>query len=261
MLARGKADPQAHRRQPPGAPARDRGGFPRRARGRRRRPRPDAGRALPPARRLSPETATGSPGALPGPGEVAGNGVPGMPDWLLKRQPWTGRSLANRHLRGGNTLILHDVSPGHLEGTHCPPAAFGHNRDGKRGKRQIVFGLLCASDGCPVAVEVFPGNTADPTTVASQVDRIRRRFGIELVAPGGDRGMLTTARIRGDLQPAGLDWIPALKTADIRRLPGEGPDGPAPPVPEALVPDAVAEVTCPDFPGERLVACPSPRLR
>ncbi len=220
---------------------------------------PDPGPAT--ARRLSPETATGSPGALPGLGPVAGNGVPGMPGWLLKRQPWIGRSLANRHLRGGNTLILHDVSGLYLEGTHCPPAAFGHSRDARRGKRRTVFGLLCAADGCPVAVEVFPGNTADPSTVARQVDRIRGRFGIGRVALVGDRGMTATARIRGDLQPAGLDWIPALKTGDIRRLLRAGPNGPAPPVPEAPVPDAVAEVTCPDFPAGRLVVCPSPRLR
>ncbi len=214
------------------------------------------------ARRLSPETATGSLGALPGLGEVTGNEVLDMPGWLLKRQPWIEKSLANRHLRGGSTLILYDVSSGYLEGSKCPLAAFGHNRDGRRGKRRTVFGLLCASDGCPVAVEVFPGNTADPNTVASQVDRIRGRFGVGRVALVSDRGMITTARIRGDLEPAGLDWIPALKTVDIRRLLREGADGaPAPLVPEAPGPDAVAEVTHPDFPGGRLVVCPSPRLR
>ncbi|MCY4241967.1 MAG: IS1634 family transposase, partial [Rhodobacter sp.] len=214
------------------------------------------------ARRLSPETATGSLGAPLGLGEVAGNEVLSMPGWPLKRQPWIERSLANRHLRGGNALILYDVSGSHLEGTHCPPAAFGHNRDGRKGKRQITYGLLCAADGCPVAVEVFPGNTADPSTVASRVDRIRRRLRVGRVALVGDRGMLATARIRGDPGPAGLDWIPALGTADIRRPLGEGADGaPAPLVPEALVPDAVAEVTGPDFPGERLVVCLNPRPR
>ncbi len=169
-----------------------------------------------------------------------------MPGWLLGRQPWTGRSLANRHLRGGNAPILHDVSSSHLEGTHCPLAAFGHSRDGRKGKRQIVYGLLCAADGCPVAVEVLPGNASDPSTAASRVGRVRRRFGIDRVALVGGRGMLTTARIRGDLAPAGPGRIPALKTGGIRRLLKEGPDGaPAPPVPEALVPDAVAEVTGP----------------
>ena len=154
------------------------------------------------------------------------------------------------------------MSSSYLEGTCCPLAAFGHSRDGKRGKKQIVFGMLCASDGCPVAVEVFPGNTADPSTVASQVNRIRRRFGIDRVALVGDRGMLTTARIREDLKPAGLNWISALKTQDLRKLLKAGTDGaPAPLEPEALMPDAVAEITGPDFPGERLMVCLNPRLR
>ena len=212
------------------------------------------------ARRLSPETATSSLGALLGLGPVHGNEMLALLDWLLKRQPWIERSLANRYLKNG-TLLLYDVSSSYLEGTGCPLAAFGHNRDGKRGKRQIVFGLLCAADGCPVAVEVFPGNTADPSTVASQVNKVRKRFGIDRVALVGDRGMLTTARIREDLKPAGLDWISALKTRDIRKLLKKGPDAPAPLVPGALVPDAVAEITSPDFPGERLMVCLNPRLR
>ena len=213
------------------------------------------------ARALDPETASTSLGSLLGLGPVSGNEVLDMLDWLLKRQPWIERSLANRCLKDG-TLILYDVSSSYLEGSKCTLAAFGHNRDGKKGKRQIVFGMLCASDGCPVAVEVFPGNASDPSTVSSQVDKVRKRFGIGRVALVGDRGMLTTARIREDLEPAGLDWISALKTSDLRKLLREGPDGaPAPLVPEALVPDAVAEVTGPDFPGERLMVCLNPRLR
>ena len=185
-----------------------------------------------------------------------------MLDWLLERQPWIERSLANRHLKGGNTLILYDVSSSYLEGRCCPLAAFGHNRDGKKGKMQVTYGLLCAADGCPVAVEVFAGNAGDPSTVAGQVDKVRKRFGIARVALVGDRGMLTTARIRGDLEPAGLDWISALRTADIRKLlKAAGPGAPAPLAPEALVPDAVAEITGPDFPGERLMVCLNPRLR
>ena len=214
------------------------------------------------ARALDPETASTSLGAVLGLGPVTGNEMLDMLDWLLARQPWIERSLANRHLQGGNTLILYDVSSSYLEGRKCPLAAFGHNRDGKRGKMQVTYGLLCAADGCPVAVEVFPGNTSDPATVASQVDRVRKRFGIGRVAFVGDRGMLTTARIREDLEPAGLDWISALKTSDIRKLLKEGAGGaPAPLAPEALVPDAVAEVTGPDFPGERLMVCLNPRLR
>ena len=141
------------------------------------------------------------------------------------------------------------------------------NRDGKKHKKQIAFGLLCAPDGCPVAVEVFEGNTGDPTTVATQVNTIRARFRIAKVALVGDRGMLTSARIREDLKPADLDWISALKTADIRTLlksPTTHPDGsqdPPPLRPEALVPDAVAEIVSPDFPGERLMVCLNPRLR
>ena len=214
------------------------------------------------ARALDPETASTSLGTLLGLGPVTGNEMLDMLDWLLERQPWIERSLASRHLKGGNTLILYDVSSSYLEGRKCPLAAFGHNRDGKRGKMQVTYGLLCAADGCPVAVEVFPGNTSDPATVASQVDRVRKRFGIDRVAFVGDRGMLTTARIREDLEPAGLDWISALKTGDIRKLLKEGAGGaPAPLEPEALVPDAVAEVTGPDFPGERLMVCLNPRLR
>ena len=214
------------------------------------------------ARALDPETASTSLGAVLGLGPVTGNEMLDMLDWLLARQPWIERSLANRHLKGGNTLILYDVSSSYLEGRKCPLAAFGHNRDGKRGKMQVTYGLLCAADGCPVAVEVFAGNAGDPSTVAAQVDKVRKRFGIGRVALVGDRGMLTTARIREDLEPSGLDWISALKTSDIRKLLRDGADGaPAPLEPEALVPDAVAEVTGPDFPGERLMVCLNPRLR
>ena len=149
------------------------------------------------------------------------------------------------------------MSSSYLEGRTCPLAAFGHNRDGKRGKQQIVFGLLCSSEGCPIAVEVFAGNTADPATLASQVARIRQRFGMARVALVGDRGMITTARIREDLKPAGLAWVSALKTSDLRRL----ARGPEPALsPEALEADAVAEIASPDFPGERLMVCLNPRL-
>ena len=213
------------------------------------------------ARALDPETASTSLGSLLKLGPVTGNEMLDMLDWLLERQPWIERSLANRHLRDG-TLILYDVSSSCLEGRCCPLAAFGHNRDGKRGKMQVTYGLLCAADGCPVAVEVFAGNTGDPSTVAGQVDKVRKRFGIERVALVGDRGMLTTARIRKDLEPAGLDWISALRTGDIRKLlRSAGPGAPAPLAPEALVPDAVAQITGPDFPGERLMVCLNPRLR
>ena len=211
------------------------------------------------ARRLSPETADSSLGAMLGLGPVCGNEMLAMLDWLRRRQPWIERSLANRHL-GDGTLILHDVTSSYLEGRHCPLAAFGHSRDGKRGRMQITFGLLCAADGCPLAVEVFHGNASDPSTVASQVARLRTRFGIGRIALVGDRGMITTARIRQDLEPAGLDWISALRNADIRRLlhPSHGE---APLRPGEAVADAVAEISGPDFPGERLMVCLNPRLR
>ena len=220
------------------------------------------------ARRLSPATADSSLGALLGLGPVSGNEMLAMLDWLLARQRWIETSLANRHLQDA-TLILYDVSSSYLEGRLCPLAAFGHNRDGKKGKQQIVFGLLCAADGCPLAVQVFAGNTADPTTVAAQVQRIQKRFGIKSIALVGDRGMLTTARLREDLEPAGLDWISALKNASVRTLlkrpkpaAGQDPDTlQAPLRPGELVPDQVAEIRSPDFPSERLLVCLNPRLR
>ena len=124
-----------------------------------------------------------------------------------------------------------------------------------------MVGLLCASDGCPVAVEVFSGNTGDPTTVGTWVERIRGRFGIDNVALVGDRGMITTARIREDLEPCGLQWISALKTKDIRKLLKKPKGKEAPLRPESLVPDGVGEIVSPEFPGERLIVCLNPRLR
>ena len=212
------------------------------------------------ARGLSPDTADCSLGVLLDLGPVSGNEMLDMLDWLRQRQPWIEKSLAHRHLQGA-TLILYDVTSTYLEGQHCPLAAFGHNRDGKKGKRQMVFGLLCAADGCPLAVEVFPGNTGDPTTLASQIRKIRDRFQVGRIALVGDRGMITAARIRQDLLPAGLDWVSALRTVDIRKL-LQAPKGqPAPLRPESLVADTVAEVLSPHFPGERLLVCLNPRLR
>ncbi len=183
-----------------------------------------------------------------------------MLDWLRQRQPWIEKTLARRHLQGA-TLILYDVTSTYLEGQHCPLAAFGHNRDGKKGKKQMVFGLLCAADGCPLAVEVFPGNTADPTTLAAQISKIRTRFRVGRIALAGDRGMITTARIRQDLSPAGLDWISALRTVDLRKLLQASKGHPAPLHPESLVADTVAKILSPHFPGERLLVCLNPRLR
>ena len=187
-------------------------------------------------------------------GGVSGNEMLGMLDWLLDRQPWIERSLANRRL-AGEALILYDLSSSYVEGRRNALAAFGHSRDGRRDRKQIEFGLLCDRGGCPVAVEAFEGSAADPATLGRQIEKIRRRFGLGRVALVGDRGMITGARIREELAPAGLDWISALKSADIRKL-MKGP-----PAAGAPVPDAVAEIASPDFPGERLMVCFNPRLR
>ena len=212
------------------------------------------------ARALDPETASTSLGELLGLGPVTGNEMLDMLDWLLERQRWIEKSLANRHLKGG-TLVLYDVSSSCAEGRKCPLAAFGHSRDGKSGKMQITYGLVCAGDGTPVAVEVFSGNTADPDTVRGQAEKLLRRFRVENLALVGDRGMITSARIREDLIPLGLDWISALRNADIRKLAKKGESAPAALDPETLTADRVAETVSPDFPGERLLVCLNPRLR
>ena len=213
------------------------------------------------ARCLSSATATSSLGPVLGLGAVHGNELLAMLDWLLQRQKWIEKSLARRHLQAA-TVVLYDVSSTYLEGRCCPLAAFGHSRDGKPSKQQLVLGLLCAADGCPIAVEVFAGNTADPRTLASQVAKLRQRFGLRSLALVGDRGMLTTARLREDLEPLGLDWISALRADSIRKLLEASPAGqPAALRPGELVPDQVAEIDSPEFPGERLLVCLNPRLR
>ena len=214
------------------------------------------------ARALSSETASSSLGIMLGLGRVTGHEMLDMLDWLRSRRKWIEQSLANRHLAGG-TLMLYDVSSSYVEGSKCSLAAFGHNRDGKKGKRQVTYGLLCASDGCPVAIEVFRGNTGDPSTLSLQLDKVRERFGIRGIAVVGDRGMITSARIREDLQPRSLGWISALTTDGIRALmrPLEEDEEGMVLDPATLVPDTVAELYHPSFPGERLLVCLNPRLR
>ena len=212
------------------------------------------------SRGLSKQTASTSLGAVMGLGEVSGNEALSMLDWLVERQKWIERSLANRHL-GEGTMVLYDVTSSYVEGRSCSLSAFGYNRDGKKGKKQVVFGLLCSAGGCPVAVEVFAGDTADPATLGVWVERIRERFEIRSVALVGDRGMITTARIREDLEPNGLQWISALRTRDIRKLLKKPKGKEAALVPEALVPDQVGGISSPDFPGERLIVCLNPRLK
>ncbi len=142
-------------------------------------------------------------------------------------------------------------------------AAFGYNRDRKRGKMQIVYGLLCAADDCPVAVEVLPGNSADPSTVVTQISKIRKRFNIHNVALLGDRGMITSARIREDLLPVILDWISVLRDADIRKLFKDQTDSQIDTklCTNELQPDQVTEIVSTEIPSERLPVCLNPRLR
>jgi transposase len=164
------------------------------------------------------------------------------------------KALARRHLKNG-MLVLYDVTSTYFEGRSCPLARFGYNRDGKSGKLQIVFGLLCTTEGCPVAVEVFEGNVGDPSTLASQIAKLKERFALERVVLVGDRGLITQARLEEILKPAGLDWITALRAPAIRSL-----------VEAAAIQLSLfdqrdlAEIASPDYPGERLVVCRNPLL-
>lgn len=209
----------------------------------------DPGSKLAAARALSPDTATSSLGEQLALGVVDEDELYSALDWLAVRQPAIEAALAKRHFTGA-TLVLYDVSSSYLEGRRCPLAQFGYSRDGKRGKLQIVYGLLCAADGCPVAIEVFAGSTADPTTLTSQVTKLKERFGLEHVVLVGDRGMITQARISEDIKPAGLDWITALRAPAIQAL----LDGGA--LQMSLFDDRdMASITAPEFPGERLIVC------
>src|ERR1700753_1174213 len=169
----------------------------------------EPGSKLAAARALSPATAASSLGEVLGLGEVDEDGLYTALDWLLERQPAIETTLAKRHLTNG-TLVLYDVSSSYMEGRCCPLAQRGYSRDGRRGTLQIVYGLLCAPDGCPVAIEVFDGNTGDPKTLAPQIDKLKRRFHLDRVVLVGDRGMITERRITEALKDSGLDWITAL---------------------------------------------------
>jgi hypothetical protein len=162
------------------------------------------------ARALSPATAASSLGEVLGLGEVDEDELYTALDWLLERQPAIETALAKRHLTNG-TLVLYDVSSSYMEGRCCPLAKRGYSRDGRKGTLQITYGLLCAADGCPVAIEVFDGNTADPMTLATQVEKLKQRFHLDHVVLVGDRGMITQARITEDIRSVGLDWITALR--------------------------------------------------
>lgn len=176
-------------------------------------------------------------------------------DWLLDRQVAIEDALAKRHLADGS-LVLYDVTSTYFEGHTCPLAKHGHSRDGKKDKPQIVIGLLTNGEGCPVAVEVFEGNTGDPTTVAPQVAKLQNRFHLKRVILVGDRGMITDARIREDLSKVeGLDWITALRAPAIAALVDGGS------LQLSLFDKKdLAEISDPEHPGERLVVCKNPLL-
>ena len=206
------------------------------------------------ARMLDAATASTSLGEVLELGDVDENELYTALDWLGERQEHVEKVLARKHLHDG-TLVLYDVSSSYVEGRCCELAKRGYNRDGKKGKLQIVYGLLCAPDGCPVAVEVFEGNTADPNTLGAQIDKLKQRFGLKHVVLVGDRGMITQARIDEELRPAGLDWITALRAPDIQALAAGGS------LQMSLFDDRdMASITSPDFPGERLIVCRNPDL-
>ncbi len=213
---------------------------------------PDSKLAI--ARGLREETAATSLGEVLALGSCDEDDLYAAMDYLQARQDAIQDALAARHLAGG-TLVLYDVSSAASGGRTCPLGAIGHPKDGVRGRLQIVYGLLTSPEGIPVAIEVFKGNTGDPATVAAQVTRVKDRFGITKVVLVGDRGMLTAARLREDVAPAHLDWITALRAPQVKKLVRGGDL-------QLTLFDTqdLAEITSPDFPGERLVACMNPFL-
>lgn len=209
------------------------------------------------ARHLSAATATTTLGEELGLGEVDEHDLYGAMRWLLERQGKIEARLAAKHL-GEDTAVLYDLSSTYYEGSSCCLAQFGHNRDGKKGKRQINFGLLCNAKGCPVSVEVFAGSTGDPSTVASQIRSLRERFGLKRIILVGDRGMLTSARIDElkEDETGAYGWISALRSGQIRKLAASGDLQP-----ELFDERDLAEITSEEhFPGERLVLCRNPAL-
>jgi hypothetical protein len=175
-------------------------------------------------------------------------------DWLVARQDDIEGQLARRHLREGG-MALFDLSSSWVEGSHCELAAFGHSRDGKRGKPQIEYGLLTDKQGRPVAVRVFAGSTGDPTAFIEAVQVVRGKFGLTEAVMTGDRGMITSARIKALKQSPGLAWITCLRGPAIRKLAEDGP------LQLSLFDTQdLAEISSPDYPGERLIACHNPVL-
>ena len=215
----------------------------------------DPGSKLATARALHPDTLSSSLSGYLGLEGVTEDELYRAMDWLLERQSAIEATLAKRHLSEGG-LVLYDLTSTYFEGRHCELARLGHSRDDKSGKLQIVFGLLTNAEGCPVAVEVWEGNTADPKTIPGQVKKLRESFGLERLVLVGDRGMITSARIREDFaEDSGISWITALRAASIPRLAADG-------ALQLSLFDTVdlAEIAHPDYPGERLVVCFNPVL-
>src|SRR5512132_1349793 len=210
-----------------------------------------AARLIDPAAKLATARALDATTAIHSLGATLGLGVVTAKEVYAALE----KALARRHLEDG-CLVLYDLTLSYLEGRCCALARFGYSRDGRRDKPQIVIGLLCAGDGCPIAVEVFEGDTADPSTLAGQIAKIKDRFGLKRVVLVGDRGLITSARIEEELQPAGLDWITALRAPAIRTLAADGG-----PLQLSLFDERdLAEIESPDYPGERLVVCRNPAL-
>jgi hypothetical protein len=212
------------------------------------------GSKLATVRALSPETASSSLGRVLDLGVIEEREIYAALDWLGGQQDRIERALARRHLQDG-TLVLYDVSSSYLEGRCCELAQHGYSRDHRPDRPQIVYGLLCDRDGRPIAIEVFEGDTGDPSTLPAQVEKLKRRFGLKHVVLVGDRGMITTARLRQDIKPAGLDWITSLRAPQIQALTEDGP------LQLSLFDERdLAEITAPDYPGERLIVCRNPDL-
>ena len=205
------------------------------------------------ARQLGGETLSSSLGEVLGVEDADADDLYAALDWLIAQQARIEQKLARRHL-GEGRLVLWDVSAVRSESRHCPLVAYGRPKRGK-SERQVLFGLLTSEAGVPVAVEAFRGNTGDPTTVSTASERVREDFGLSRVVVVGDRGMLTDTRIEEELRPRELDWITSLRAPTIQKLWKEGPL-------QLSIFDQrdLAEITAPEFPGERLIACRNPLL-
>jgi len=213
------------------------------------------GSKLSTVRALQQETATTSLSLELGLEDITEKEVYEALDWLHQRQKRIENKIAKKHLQDG-TLLLYDVSSSYYTGHKPGLVQFGYSRDRKRGFPQIVYGLLCNGEGCPVSVEVFEGNTADPSTLAPQIKKVRKRFGIQRVVFVGDRGMITSKRIDEELREVeGLDWISALRSDSIKKLASQSVIQPS-----LFDERDLAEVVSPDFPGERLIVCRNPLL-